>query len=202
MDKEHHIDESDLSVRLATDLRKHREEFVEYYWSFVRNYAYQLTRNDEEAEVLRQEVFECVLRALERKSAEEIVSIKFRGYLCKATRNCYYNITRSERKHQIVDSLDTPVGMAIQEILEDENTRDGQPDMVLEDKEFRQDVRKFLSTLPEEERVAVILRYGLRLDYPSIARTLRMSESEARKLVYEGKRILQARGRPPFLCGW
>jgi|SRR5579859_379196 len=200
MDKEYCANEENLPTLLAKDLRKYSNQFVECYWSFVRNYAYQLTRSDEEAEVLRQEVFECVLRALERKSAEEIECIKFRGYLCKATRNCYYNIARSRRKHQLVESLDAPVGMALQEILEDENTHDGQPDIAFEEKEFRREVRAFLNILPEVQRVAVVLRYGLRFGYSSIARVLRISEREARSLVREGKKKLRDVEPPPSLC--
>jgi RNA polymerase sigma factor (sigma-70 family) len=192
MDKEHPINEKDLPRLLAKDLKQYSEQFVEYYWLFVRKLAYQLTRSDEDAEDLRQEVFKCVLQALERKTAEDIEHMKFSSYLRMATTHCYINMSRSKRKRRFVESLDTLTGMDLQEMLVDENTRERQPDVAFEDKELRHRVRELLNILPAQQRVAVMLRYGGELSYPSIARFLQISEDDAKSLVRDGKKKLKA----------
>jgi RNA polymerase sigma factor (sigma-70 family) len=165
-----HFQADDLPRLLATDLKQYCELFVEYYWVFVRKQACQLTRSDEEAEDLRQDVFLCVLRTLERKTAEEIEKIKFQGYLRSTTVHCYINRSRSNR--QPVESLDTPEGRVLQEMLMDENMRERQPEIALEDKEFRRKIAELLNTLPLQQHVAVWLKHGCGWRYPDIAQVM------------------------------
>ena len=183
--------EEDLPRLLATDLKQYSDLFIEYYWSFVKKQARQLTKSDDEAEDLRQDVFLGVLRALERKSAEEIEQIKFRGYLCRTIGHCYINNRSRGNNRQPVESLDTPAGRVLQEMLMDENVREGQPEMALEDKEFRHKIDDLLNALPLQQHLAVWLRHGCGWGYPLIAQALQISEEEAKKLVQRGKQKLR-----------
>src|SRR5260370_35366880 len=196
MDKEYVFNEGDLPRLLAKDLKYYSRHFVEHYWGFVGKLASRHMRNDEDAEDLRQQVFESVLRALERKSAEDIEGIKFPEYLRMATKNCSINMSRGERKHQLVESLDTLEELILQETLVDEK-RERRPDTALEDKEFHRQIRELLSTLPSQQRVAVMLRHGWRLSYPDIARAMQVSEKNAKHLVrYGHKKLKQIASAP------
>jgi len=186
------VPEEDWPILLAKDLKRYSEPFVAYYWSFVGRLACQLARSNEDAEDLRQEVFICVLRALERKSTEEIEGMKFREYFHVATRHCHINkFLRGKRRLQFVESLDTPAGMILREMLVDENVRDRQPEMAFEYNELICKVRELLNSLPLQQSVAVMLRHGWGLGYPAIAQALQISEERAKYLVRCGKKKLK-----------
>jgi len=173
--------EEDLPGRLAADLNRYYEAFYEFYYPFVLRRARQLTRNSDEAKDLAQDVFECVLRALKRKDSDKIESINFRGYLYSAVYHCFQNMLRDHNR--LVNSLDTAEGIKIQDMLLDEDTRYGWPEGAFEDKEFNHYVYELLKILAPKHRIAVILRYGMSLSYPEIARRIGESEPETHRMV-------------------
>lgn len=174
--------EEDLPRLLASDLQQYIDLFVRYYLSFVSKEARRLTRSAEDAEDLRQEVFECVHRALKSKSAEEIEDINFRAYLRTTTRNCSLNRLRG--KNRFAESLDIP---SLQETLVDENT----PETAFEHKEFCDKIRGLLNNLPPQQRDALMLKHGCSMNYSDIARLLGIPENRAKLLVKQGKKILK-----------
>ena len=185
------FNETDLPRLLAKDLKRYWGQFTEHYWQFVMRKAYRLTKSVEDAEDLRQMVFESVLRALERKSTEDIERMKFRGYLSKATKHCHSNMFRGKYKHWLAESLDR-LGITLQEEMLVDETRERQPDAAYEDKEFHRQIRELLKdNLTAQQREAVMLRHGWGLGYPAIAQELQISEEDAKILVRDWKRKLK-----------
>lgn len=143
-------------------------ELYQKYSRDVYRFAYWVCGNSQDAEDITSETF---IRAL--TSSEEIRSETVKGYLLTIAKNLAYK--RSKREKRLV-SLD-------QESIES----DSHPAQVVEDQISVQTAMRFIQTLPEADRMALILRIEHNLPYEEIAGMLNISLSAAKVKVHRAR---------------
>jgi len=136
-------------------------ELYQKYSQDVYRFAYWVCGNSQDAEDITSETF---IRAL--TSSDEIRSETVKGYLLTIAKNLAYK--KSKREKRLV-SLD-------QESIES----DSHPAQVVEDQISVQTAMRFIQTLPEADRMALILRIEHNLPYEEIAAMLNISLSAAK----------------------
>src|SRR5476651_475129 len=143
-------------VQLMLDVKAGDEQsfalLLHRYRTPLVNFLYRMVRNREQAEDLAQEVFIRVYRA----RADYVPSAKFTTWLFRIATNLALNSVRDNRHRQMEVSLDAapadedvaPLQLPTREMRIDEH-------MVERDRaDF---IRGVISTLPEKQRVAVLL---------------------------------------------
>jgi len=151
------------------------------------NFMYRMARNPAVAEELAQEVFLRIYRSREKYEA----SAKFTTWLYRIATNLAVNHardTRHERPENTV-SLDEP----------DENTGvamdvpDGSlsAEEMLVRRERLSAIRQRVQSLPERQRIAVIMHKYQQMDYREISLVLKLSESATKSLLFRAYETLR-----------
>jgi len=151
------------------------EEVASTYGDFLYNVAYRLAGNDADAADLAQEALLRVRRGLETYRPDSI-----RGWLAKIVTNVFLDEMRRRRRRpesalptdpeRVLPS--TPAADEASEALSDE-------------------VQTALGALPEEFRVAVVLRDVVGLDYHEISRVQQVPVGTVRSRIHRGRRQLR-----------
>ena len=166
------------------------ELLLQRYRTPLVNFLHRMVRDRGTAEDLAQEVFLRVYRA--RKKYEP--SAKFTTWLFRIATNVALNSLRDGRYRQLEVSAD--------ETREDEQPMLSVPDqrpsaverMMEQDRaEF---IRRAIQTLPEKQRVAVLLHKYHELDYDEIAGILECSESALKSLLFRAYETLREKLAP------
>ncbi|MEW6282197.1 MAG: sigma-70 family RNA polymerase sigma factor [Candidatus Eremiobacterota bacterium] len=170
-------------------------EIVRKYQKTVLNLTYRFTGDAAEAEDLAQEVFLRIYRAADRFEARA----KFFTYLYQVTLNLCRN-ERAKVRHKRNTSLDAP-------------TREGEPDSarqipdpsgsaedLLERQELGEAVREAVLSLPEDQRVAVMMQRFQGLSYEEIAEILKLSVPAVKSRLHRAKLTLKEK-LEPYLAG-
>ncbi len=153
------------------------DELLERYQHEIFRYAMQLTRNTTDADDLYQETMLKAYRAFDRLGPDS----NYRAWLYRIATNTFLSQKRKDKRERPLDPvLDDHLAV----------TNPDQP-ASLDARDLLADVERFVQTLPEKQRVALILRKYHELDYASIAATLDSSEEAARANVYEALRKLR-----------
>ncbi|HMH02477.1 MAG TPA: sigma-70 family RNA polymerase sigma factor [Terriglobales bacterium] len=151
------------------------------------NFMYRMARNPAVAEELAQEVFLRIYRSREKYEA----GAKFTTWLYRIATNLAVNHardTRHERPENTV-SLDEP----------DENTGvamdvpDGSlsAEEMLVRRERLSAIRQRVQSLPERQRIAVIMHKYQQMDYREISLVLKLSESATKSLLFRAYETLR-----------
>ena len=163
-------------------LRRYRTPLV--------NFLHRMVRDAATAEDLAQEVFLRVYRA--RKKYEP--SAKFTTWLFRIATNLALNSLRDGRYRQLEISAD--------ETREDErpvlSVPDQRPSAVerMMEQDRAEFIRRAIQTLPEKQRVAVLLHKYHELDYDEIAGILECSESALKSLLFRAYETLREKLAP------
>jgi len=164
---------------------------LQKYRTPLVNFLYRMVRDTATAEDLAQEVFLRVYRARKQYSP----SAKFTTWLFRIATNLALNSVRDNRHRQMEVSLDAapadedvaPLQLPTREMRIDEH-------MVERDRaDF---IRGVISTLPEKQRVAVLLHKYEEMDYGEIARILDCSESALKSLLFRAYETLRVQLAP------
>ena len=169
-------DEELLNLLKAGDRRAYTEIFSRYNRLLVAH-AYRLLGNRDTARDVVQDIF-MVLWA-----KHDILHItgSFSAYLYKATRNRILDrIAHQEIVNRYLDS-------AIHFL----NKTSTLPDEIVIEKELIALVEKEIKLLPENARIAFILRKQQELSYDAIAQQLGISEAAAKQQVYNAVKALR-----------
>jgi RNA polymerase sigma-70 factor (ECF subfamily) len=153
------------------------DELLERYQNEIFRYSMQLTRNSADADDLYQETMLKAYRAFNRLGPDS----NYRAWLYRIATNTFLSQKRKDKRERPLDPL-----------LDDHLavTNPDQPTS-LDARDLLAEVEQFVQTLPEKQRVALILRKYHELDYANIAATLNSSEEAARANVYEALRKLR-----------
>lgn len=154
------------------------------------NFLYRLVRDSATAEDLAQEVFLRVYRARKQYSP----SAKFTTWLFRIATNLALNSVRDNRYRRMQVSIDAP-------IEEDETpiqvpARDMRIDEHMVERDRAEFIRRAIATLPEKQRVAVLLHKYEEMDYGEIARILECSESALKSLLFRAYEALRVQLAP------
>jgi RNA polymerase sigma-70 factor, ECF subfamily len=182
-------------VQLMLDVKAGDEASFELllrrYRTPLVNFLYRMVRDAATAEDLAQEVFLRVYRARKQYSP----SAKFTTWLFRIATNLALNSIRDNRHRRMESSLDAPVDD------EDSAPRDlPSRDMRIDEHMMERDrcdfIRRAIWSLPEKQRVAVLLHKYEEMDYGEIARILECSESALKSLLFRAYETLRVQLAP------
>jgi RNA polymerase sigma-70 factor (ECF subfamily) len=160
---------------------------VQKYRRPMVNFMYRMVRNPAAAEDLAQEVFLRIYRSRESYQA----SAKFTTWLYRIATNLAVNYardTRHERPENTVnlDEPDQETGLAL-EIADDSLTAEE----AIVRRERLVAIRQRVQSLPERQRMAVIMHKYQQMDYRQIAEVLKLSESATKSLLFRAYEMLR-----------
>ena len=158
-----------------------REAFgalVEQYRDNVYRLAYRMCGYAYDADEAAQEAFVAAWRALPNFRGDA----KFSTWLYRLTTNAAIDVMRREKRHQTVGDGE------MMELADDADS----PQETVERTEQQEAVQKALSTLSEEYREVLLLRYMEELDYAEIAEVLQLPSGTVKSRINRAKAALKA----------
>src|SRR5208283_2930605 len=164
---------------------------LQKYRSPLVNFLYRMVRDTATAEDLAQEVFLRVYRARKQYSP----SAKFTTWMFRIATNLALNSIRDNRHRQMETSIDAPVNdedSAPRELP----AREMRIDEHMVERDRSEFIRRAITTLPEKQRVAVLLHKYEEMDYGEIAGILDCSESALKSLLFRAYETLRVQLAP------
>ena len=165
------------------------EYLVDKFRRPIVSFMYRMTHNQAVAEELAQEVFLRVYRSRSSYQAEA----KFSTWLYRIATNLGVNYARDTRSERMAPSvnLDEPDP----ETGTTPDVADATPNVEAEI--LRQErlaaIRKHVMSLPERQRMAVLMHKYQGLDYKEIGGVLKLSESATKSLLFRAYETLRER---------
>jgi RNA polymerase sigma-70 factor, ECF subfamily len=158
-------------------------ELVERHQHAVVGTVAKMLGNASEAEDISQQVFLRVWRHAKRYRPDA----KFTTYLFTITRNLVFNESRrrSRKKEVSADEREENSHTLIPA------NPDRQPDAELLQEELRRAVDAAIATLPEAQRLAVVLRRYEQMPYEEIAKVLEITVSAVKSLLFRARTTLR-----------
>lgn len=162
------------------------EELMRKYFPRVLNFIYRFVGSREIAEDLTQEVFIRVYQNARQYDPKA----KLQTWLFTIAKNLSLNELRRHRNKMVsLDShLQTPESSMPRQV---EDARSVGADQAVIQEEKSAAVRQAIQTLPENQRMAVILRRYEQLSYEEIAQAMRLSEKAVKSLLNRAKENLK-----------
>jgi RNA polymerase sigma-70 factor, ECF subfamily len=164
---------------------------LQKYRSPLVNFLHRMVRDTATAEDLAQEVFLRVYRARKQYTP----SAKFTTWLFRIATNVALNSVRDNRRQKLEMSLDAP--------LNDEDSaprelpaREMRIDEHLLERDRADFIRRAIGSLPEKQRVAVLLHKYEEMDYVEIARILDCTEGALKSLLFRAYENLRVQLAP------
>jgi len=158
-------------------------QLVERHQNSVIGTVAKMLGNAAEAEDIAQQVFLRIWRNAKRYRPDA----KFTTYLFTITRNLVYNETRrrSRKKEVSSDEREENSNLTV------EASPDRQPDAEVLQAELQRKVDEAIASLPETQRMAVVLRRYEQLSYEEIAAVLKLSVSAVKSLLFRARTSLR-----------
>jgi RNA polymerase sigma-70 factor (ECF subfamily) len=182
-------------VQLMLDVKAGDEASFDFllgkYRSPLVNFLNRMVRDQATAEDLAQEVFLRVYRARHKYNP----SAKFTTWLFRIATNLALNSIRDRRHQKLEFSLDTPVdeeGSMPRELP----ARDMRIDEYMIERDRAQLIQRAIGSLPEKQRVAILLHKYEEMDYVEIAGILECSESALKSSLFRAYETLRVQLAP------
>ena len=184
MDKQ--IRSEELMARIAKGDESAFEILVDRHQASVLNLIYRFIGDGTQAKDLAQEVFIRVWQAAKTYRPEA----KFTTWLYRITANLCFNEVKSSRRKKwfSFNRSDKDGEHTFEETLAD--SAPSAEDLLLEKERSRQ-ISDALQSLPDNQRMALVLKRYDDLSYEEIARILNCSVSAVESLLVRAKRTLQ-----------
>jgi RNA polymerase sigma-70 factor, ECF subfamily len=189
--------DAQLMLRVQSGDREAFETLMTRYRQPVMNLVYRTLGDLNEAEDICQHVFIQVYKSARRYRP----TARFSTWLYTIARNLCLNEIRRRSRHP-ADSLD-----ALHPDGEDHPTRDlvdyrtlDPPKALLQD-ELERKIQEALSTLPENQRTAILLCRQAELSYEDIAQVLHCSLSATKSLIHRARETLRGKLKPYLKTG-
>jgi RNA polymerase sigma-70 factor (ECF subfamily) len=183
-------------VQLMLDVKAGDEASFDFllqkYRSPLINFFFRMVHDRSTAEDLAQEVFLRVYRAREKYNP----SAKFTTWLFRIATNLALNSLRDNRCQKMEVSIDAAADdeeAARPRELPGDDMRIDEHMLERERAEF---IRRAIATLPEKQRVAVLLHKYQEMDYNEIAKVLECSESALKSSLFRAYETLRVRLAP------
>jgi len=158
-------------------------QLVERHQDAVIGTVAKMLGNASESEDIAQQVFLRIWKNAKRYRPDA----KFTTYLFTITRNLVFNETRrkSRKKEVSSDEREENSNLTV------EASPDRQPDAEILQAELQQKVDEAIASLPEAQRMAVVLRRYEQLSYEEIATVLDLSVSAVKSLLFRARTSLR-----------
>src|SRR6478735_1678230 len=158
-------------------------QLVERHQNAVIGTVAKMLGNASESEDIAQQVFLRIWKNAKRYRPDA----KFTTYLFTITRNLVFNETRrkSRKKEVSSDEREEHSNLTV------EANPDRQPDAELLQAELQRKVDEAIASLPEAQRMAVVLRRYEQLSYEEIATVLELSVSAVKSLLFRARTSLR-----------
>lgn len=165
------------------------EQLLDKYKTSVINTIYRFIGDKIEAEDLAQEVFLKIYNTRRRYKPKA----KFSTWLFRITTNLCLNQIRDHKKYasqtiSLDERLETEEG---ERSLEIEDVHQSGPSDALVRQELEQAVHRAINALPQNQKMAVILRRYQDLSYQEIAEALNCSVLSVKSLLFRAKENLR-----------
>jgi RNA polymerase sigma-70 factor, ECF subfamily len=172
-----------LMERIGAGDHEAFRRLVERHQNAVVGTVAKMLGNPGEAEDISQQVFLRIWRNAKRYRPDA----KFTTYLFTITRNLVFNETRrrGRKKEVSADEREENANLMIGD------SPDRQPDAELLHSELQHAVDAAIATLPESQRMAVVLRRYEQLSYEEIAEVLHLSVSAVKSLLFRARTSLR-----------
>jgi RNA polymerase sigma-70 factor (ECF subfamily) len=156
---------------------------VERHQNAVIGTVAKMLGNPSDAEDIAQQVFLRIWRHAKRYRPDA----RFTTYLFTITRNLVFNETRrrGRKKEVSANEREETAGHTIPDSSE------RQPDAELLHDELRRAVDAAIAALPENQRLAVVMRRYEQLSYEQIAEVLKLSVSAVKSLLFRARTALR-----------
>ncbi|MCM1036671.1 MAG: sigma-70 family RNA polymerase sigma factor [Bacteroides sp.] len=155
------------------------------------SYIMQLTGNRQQAEDIFQETFVKAIMTIRQGGYVE--SGKFGAWLSRIARNLFIDQFRQERAEPTMSTDDADVDILNRKELSEQTIEDGMIDL-----QIRDDVRRLITLLPEQQREVLVMRYYQGLSFKEIAEQTGVSINTAlgrmRYAILNLRRISRERG--------
>ncbi|MEX1114335.1 MAG: sigma-70 family RNA polymerase sigma factor, partial [Akkermansiaceae bacterium] len=172
-----------LMVRVGEGDHAAFRQLVERHQNAVIGTVAKMLGNASESEDIAQQVFLRIWRHAKRYRPDA----KFTTYLFTITRNLVYNETRRRSRKKEVSSDEREENSN----LTAEASPDRQPDAEMLQAELQRKVDEAIASLPETQRMAVVLRRYEQLSYEEIAVVLKLSVSAVKSLLFRARTSLR-----------
>ena len=154
------------------------ELIVLRYQDPIFNLIYHLVADYHRAQDISQETFLRVLRNVDRYRSKD----KFKTWLYRIAVNLCKNELRDRARHKALSLDDVTVDM--ESLSSNYYTS---PDQAYEMEEMRRLVQNAVSSLPEDQRIAIIMREYQDLSYDEIAVALNCSLGAVKSKIYRAR---------------
>ena len=157
---------------------------VEKHQHAVVGTVAKMTNNSADTEDIAQQVFIRLWKSAKRYEP----TAKFTTFLFTITRNLVFNASRkkSRRKEHSLDEQEDDWHRSV----EDQHPG-SRPDQSLEQDELRAVVDRAIASLPEKQRLAVVLRRYEQMPYDEIARVLDLSIPAVKSQLFRARTALR-----------
>ena len=172
-----------LMERVATGDHQAFRLLVERHQNAIVGTVTKMLGNTSDSEDIAQQVFIRVWKHAKRYKPDN----KFTTYLYTITRNLVYNETRRRSRKKTV-STDMRED---EQHLQHPDDETAQPDASLLDSELREAIDAAIQSLPENQRLAVVLRRYDNLPYEEIAAVLNTSVPSVKSLLFRARTTLR-----------
>ena len=181
------LSDAEVMLRVAAGDDSAFDYLVEKFRRPLVSFMYRMTHNQSVAEELAQEVFLRVYRSRASYAADA----KFTTWLYRIATNLAVNYardTKPERASTSLDEADPETGLKIDV---------ADPGATVEQKLLKREkmaaIRKEVESLPERQRLAVIMHKYQGMDYRQIAEVLKLSESATKSLLFRAYEALRVK---------
>jgi RNA polymerase sigma-70 factor, ECF subfamily len=181
------LSDAQIMLRVKAGDESAFEYLVQKYRRPMLNFMYRMAHNSAVAEDLAQEVFLRVYRSRENYEA----SAKFTTWLYRIASNLAVNHARDTR-HQRPEntvSLDEPDQESGLTMDVPDNSLTAEEAIVR--RERLAAIRQRIETLPERQKMALIMHKYQQMDYRQIAEVLKLSESAIKSLLFRAYETLR-----------
>lgn len=173
-----------LMAKIANGDERAFEQLVAKHQQAVIGTIGKMTNHSPETEDIAQQVFLRLWKAASRYKPKA----KFTTYLFTIARNLVFNDTRKKTRRREL-SIDTDEQNWHDSIADPSSS--SRPDQSLAEDELRLQVDQAVADLPENQRLAVILRRYEQMSYDEIAEVLDTSVSAVKSQLFRARKSLR-----------
>jgi RNA polymerase sigma-70 factor, ECF subfamily len=161
------------------------EELIQRHQTLVAGTVARMLGSNSDVEDIAQQVFIRVWKSASRY----VPRAKFTTWLLKITRNLVFNELRRFKRHAHVPMQTDPQS----EELPIKDAVDLAPDASLLEAELQRKIEEAILSLPESQRMALILRRYEELSYEQIGETLNLSVPAVKSLLFRARTELRTK---------